>query len=109
MVKTRENIFSSDYALLYVPPGALYNPSEMRAMGAGSPLSSSVKREQKGKSKTDGYSKIEPPVLFTTELGLTRKTSRVASGTDNSETGSKLDIEVISKAAVVFNYELEGF
>lgn len=90
--KARESIQSADYELIFVPAGEKKcDSSVMRAQGP-------QQRKHEMAEHKDWR------VLCTTDLGLQRITSKVKPGDDMS----KLDIEVLSKAVVIFEHELKA-
>jgi len=88
--KIREGIHSADYELMFVTPGDKFDSSWMRGQGASA---------RKGRGKNNDWR-----VLCTTDLGLRRITNNGKAG----DTSPKLDTEIVNKAAVIFEHELEG-
>lgn len=93
--KIREHVHSTDYELLFVHPGLAFDSSIMRAQGSPAPLS--------GKNKKDKAEEKGWTVLCTTDLGLRRITNRSKPGES-----ARVDREVMSKAVVIFEHEVEG-
>lgn len=95
--KIREHVHSTDYELTFVAPGEVFDTSMMRAQGAQPPP---PKKGEKGRKEEDNGWRV----LCTTDLGLRRITNRGKPG-DNPP---HLATEVMNKAVVIFEHELEG-
>ena len=88
--KIREQVLSTDYDVLYVPPLSEFDTNVMKTQGPA----------PKGKSLKNAK------VLCTTELGLLRRTNRAKAGDGK---GQGVETEYMSKATVIFEHEMEGF
>ncbi|KLO12568.1 hypothetical protein SCHPADRAFT_941133 [Schizopora paradoxa] len=97
--KIREHVHSTDYELMFVTPGEVFDPAQMRAQGAQPPPPKKGEKGRKENAEDNGWR-----VLCTTDLGLRRITNRGKPGDNNPQ----LATEVMNKTVVIFEHELEG-